>query len=67
MPPRPANNYIVQWKITGLNILHVETEMPDGHAEGSQISVSFYIYSGTSSSSTYDANFIISWAAVEKL
>lgn len=28
MPPRPANNYIVQWKITGLNILHVETEMP---------------------------------------
>lgn len=28
MPSRPADNYIVQWKITGLNILHVETEMP---------------------------------------
>jgi len=43
MPLRPANNYIVQWKITGLNILHVETEMPVPCQGFSNIGVILYL------------------------
>lgn len=45
MPSRPADNYIVQWKITGLNILHVGTKMPGGVTRGlSNIGDVLYIY-----------------------